>query len=154
VPPTALIVRARTANPRNFTVRKYHTRRHALCLSPEKPYLLPSAAFAWLLRSSHHHHGSLRWNHLFHLKKFDDHLISHAPPCAGDISGEILHPDPRATCTRALTRGPPAPRPAPTADVSPSCKKKKKREKEKKAYPLFFVLFCRYFLYSLFISNG
>jgi hypothetical protein len=47
--PTALIVRARTANPRNFTVRITPMRCHALCLSPIMPYFLLSAAAVWLL---------------------------------------------------------------------------------------------------------
>jgi hypothetical protein len=49
VPPTALIVRARTANPRNFIVRKHHTHRHALCLSLAKPHILLFVAIVWLL---------------------------------------------------------------------------------------------------------
>ena len=47
--PIALIVRTRTTNPRNFTVRITPMRCHVLCLSPAMPYFLLFAAAVWLL---------------------------------------------------------------------------------------------------------
>uniref|UniRef100_A0A2N9H0L7 Uncharacterized protein n=1 Tax=Fagus sylvatica TaxID=28930 RepID=A0A2N9H0L7_FAGSY len=95
--------------PRKIEVRKHLTRRHAPVRRTTFPQVLPPTAATWLLRSSHHHHGSLHRHDIFHLTKFGYHLTSHTPPRADDISGEILHPDPRAcsirmTCTHDPTR--------------------------------------------------
>jgi hypothetical protein len=158
IPSIVLIVGTRSLIHRKIEVRKHLTRCHAPVRRTTFPQVLPPTAETWLLCSSHHHHGSFRLHHIFHLTKFGDHLTSHAPPRTSDISGEILHPDPRACSVRMTricnpthseTRDPICDPPKLPADVSPRKKKKEKKKKKGKAYVLFvffsFVLF-RYFL--------
>jgi hypothetical protein len=134
--PTALIVRARFPKPESCNARTLLTRRHAPRLSPANPPVLISAAAARLLRLSCATYPRIRLVKTNLPQKYRRQKTPHAPPRAGESSGVFVaprstrdpytRPDPRSarpatrTRTRALTRGPPAPRPAPTADVSPT----------------------------------
>uniref|UniRef100_A0A2N9EJL0 CCHC-type domain-containing protein n=1 Tax=Fagus sylvatica TaxID=28930 RepID=A0A2N9EJL0_FAGSY len=152
--PTALIVRARFPKPENCNARTLLTRRHAPRLSPANPPVLISAAAARLLRLSCASYPRIRLVKTNLHQKSRRQKTIHALPRAGEASGVFLHPDPRATRTRALTRGPPAPRPAPTADTviaaHPSSSSKNGSKYYKNCYQQGHLLFecptvqCRY----------
>ena len=145
-------------NLKNFITRNIPTRRHAPRLSPANPPVLIFAATSRLLRLSCARHPRIRLVKTNLHQKYRRQKTPHAPV---KLSACFLYSEPH-TLTRPVIR--PAPRPA----CSVSCwrqpyilltlalaeKKKKKKKLKITHYFFFFVLFCRYFLYSLFISNG
>uniref|UniRef100_A0A2N9GI16 CCHC-type domain-containing protein n=1 Tax=Fagus sylvatica TaxID=28930 RepID=A0A2N9GI16_FAGSY len=102
--PTALIVRARFPKPESCNARTLLTRRHAPRLSPANPPVLISAAAARLLRLSCATYPRIRLvktNLPPEISPPENRTRRHAPV---KLPACFLHPDPRATRTRALTR--------------------------------------------------
>ena len=128
IPSIILIVRTRSLIHRKIEVRKHLTRLHAPVRRTTFPQVLPLTAATWMLRSSHHHHGSLLRQHIFHLTKFGDHLNSNAPVifpakfCTRSTRLLRTHdPYPRSDLLRVPTRDPrPIRDPQLPADVSPT----------------------------------
>uniref|UniRef100_A0A2N9J0W0 CCHC-type domain-containing protein n=1 Tax=Fagus sylvatica TaxID=28930 RepID=A0A2N9J0W0_FAGSY len=90
--PTALIVRAQFPKPENCIARNLTTHRHTPRLSPANPPVLIFAATVRLLRLSCAKHPRIRLVKTNLHQKSRHQKPPHAPPCAGEASGEIQAP--------------------------------------------------------------